>query len=306
MTPSTRPLNAIPHDLAELIAATQGQREADWQGRRVLLVHEDWGALAVSLHGGQVIHFAPRGQAPWLWLSSTPKQVPGAIRGGIPLCWPWFGDREDGQGPAHGTARSAQWRLDGCDEHNEGVEVHLSPVESLDPQLAPRVIIQANQQRLRVELLTEHVGDTPVRFTQALHSYLAVAATHSSRVEGLAGATYVDKMRGFREFDQQGELAVRGPLDRIYHSSRPLTLVDSRSEGDHRLAIRKEGSDSSVVWHPGDEAPSDIPTAELYGFLCVEAACTHLDPIWLAPGSQHLLAQELSLDEADPTASIPH
>ncbi len=287
---------SIPADLAEMVAATDGQREVDWHGRKVVVIHEQWGSLAVSLQGAQVLHFAPRGQSPWLWLTATPYEAPQAIRGGIPLSWPWFADREDGQGPQHGYARIAEWRLDASEEENDGIELHLSPLQPLDEQLSPRVVIKANHQRLRVELITEHTGDTPVRFTQALHSYFAVSNTHSSRVEGLAGATFIDKMNGFRESEQQGELAVRGALDRMYHSNRALTLVDTRAEGDHRLRIAKEGSDSSVIWHPGDKRPNDIPADHLYGFLCVEAACTQLDPIWLAPGSQHLLAQQITLD----------
>ncbi|ANF57060.1 D-hexose-6-phosphate mutarotase [Halotalea alkalilenta] len=295
MTASAASGQALPSALATLLAATNGRHEAEWEGRSVVLINQAWGSLILSLQGAQLLHFAPHGQAPWLWTSSVPKPVPAAIRGGIPLCWPWFADREDGQGPAHGYARTANWRLDACEEEAEGVELHLSPVEALDPQLSPRVVIQANAQRLRIELITEHRGDTPVKFTQALHSYFAVANAHTCRVEGLAGATYLDKLRGMREFEQAGELAIRGELDRIYHSNRSLVLVDPRTNGERRLSIAKEGSDSSVIWHPGDKPPGDVAEAELLEFLCVEAACTRLDPIWLAPGGQHLLAQQITL-----------
>ncbi|MGM0784994.1 aldose epimerase family protein [Halomonas faecis] len=315
----------IPDTLAALIDSTEGQRRAEWAGREVWLVNEAWGELAVSLQGAQVLHFlpnpaagappaspeaataegsrsapgpAPEGMVPggWLWVTPTPQPLPGTIRGGIPLCWPWFADENtadespDRSGPLHGLARQAEWRLDAADEHEEGVELHLSPRERLHSQLSPRAVIQANANRLHVELITEHVGETPEKISGALHSYLAVADAFACRVEGLAGARYLDKLAGFAEQEQQGELAVRGGLDRIYHSNAELCLDDGR----RRLRIARQSSDSAVVWHPGETLPDDTPAAAAHHFLCVESANTRLDPVWLVPGAQHLLGTTLS------------
>ncbi|MDN3557016.1 D-hexose-6-phosphate mutarotase [Halomonas maura] len=242
---------------------------------------------------------SPEGLVPggWLWVTPTPQALPGAIRGGIPLCWPWFADERtadespDRSGPMHGPARKADWRLEAVDEHEEGLELHLSPVERLHSQLVPRAVIQANAQRLHVELITEHVGETPVKITGALHSYLAVAEAHACRVEGLAGARYLDKLADFAEREQQGELGVRGGLDRIYHSNAELVLDDGR----RRLRVARQGSDSAVVWHPGEALPADTSAEAGRHFLCIESANTRLDPVWLVPGAQHLLGTTLSL-----------
>ncbi|TFH85004.1 D-hexose-6-phosphate mutarotase [Billgrantia azerbaijanica] len=323
----------IPDTLAALLDETQGQRRAEWAGREVWLANEPWGQLAVSLQGAQVLHFSPasadkhgaqdnggitektqdssaqgnttsdmRDTGGWLWVTPTPQALPGAIRGGIPLCWPWFADENtadetpDRSGPMHGPARKAAWRLEAVDEHEGGVELHLSPEARLHTQLAPRAVIQANANRLHVELITEHVGETPVKITGALHSYLAVADALACRVEGLAGARYLDKLAGFAEHEQQGELAVRGGLDRIYHSNAEIRLDDGR----RRLRIARQGSDSAVVWQPGEALPADTPAAAARHFLCVESANTRLDPVWLVPGAQHLLGTTLSRDEATP------
>ena len=304
----------IPQSLRALLDETQGQRQCEWAGRSVWLAREPWGELAVSLQGAQVLHFAPardstvassaNGDAEtlvpggWLWVTPTPQALPGAIRGGIPLCWPWFGDERgadespDRSGPFHGVARKAQWRLDAVDEHEDGIELHLSPTERLHSQLIPRVVIQANARRLHLELITEHVGETPIKISGALHSYLAVADSFACRVEGLAGARYLDKQAGFAEREQQGELAVRGGLDRIYHSNAEVVLDD----GQHRLRIARQGSDSAVVWHPGEAPPGDTSAEAVRRFVCVESANTRLDPVWLVPGAQHLLGTTLSLD----------
>ncbi|QTF91875.1 D-hexose-6-phosphate mutarotase, partial [Halomonas sp. BM-2019] len=261
----------IPQSLRTLLDETRGQRRAEWAGRELWLANEPWGELAVSLQGAQVLHFLPNpaaGALPfapaparaegsrsadangggWLWVTPTPQALPGAIRGGIPLCWPWFADEHtadespDRSGPMHGPARTAPWRLEAVDEHEGGVELHLSPETRLHSQLVPRAVIQANAHRLHVELITEHVGETPVKISGALHTYLAVRDAFACRVEGLAGARYLDKLAGFAEREQQGELGVRGALDRIYHSNAELILDD----GTRRLRIARQGSDSAV------------------------------------------------------------
>ncbi|MGK0544250.1 D-hexose-6-phosphate mutarotase [Halomonas cupida] len=233
----------------------------------------------------------------WLWVTPTPQQVPGAIRGGIPLCWPWFADENtadesaDRSGPMHGPARKADWQLDAVDEHEDGVEVHLSLPQRLHSQLHPRAVVQANAQRLHVELITEHLGETPVKMTAALHSYLAVDQVFACRVEGLAGARYLDKLKGFAESEQIGELGVREGIDRIYHSNAEVVLDD----GHRRLRIARQNSDSVVVWNPGESPNPDTPLDAARRFLCVESANTRLDPVWLVPGAQHMLGTTLSL-----------
>lgn len=304
----------IPESLAALVEETRGQRRAHWAGREVWLANEAWGQLAVSLQGAQVLHFLPKSPEDataegsssagdesegWLWVTPTPQELPGAIRGGIPLCWPWFADENtadespDRSGPMHGPARKADWRLDAVDEHEEGVELHLSPVERLHGQLVPRAVIQANARRLHVELITEHLGETPVKITGALHTYLAVEDAFACRVEGLAGASYLDKLADFAERDQQGELGVRGGLDRIYRSNAELVLDDGR----RRLRVARQSSDSAVIWHPGDAPPADTSVEAARRFLCVESANTRIDPVWLVPGAQHLLGTTLSRED---------
>ncbi|MGO2131357.1 MAG: D-hexose-6-phosphate mutarotase [Halomonas sp.] len=313
----------IPPNLQALLDKTEGQRLTQWQGRQVWLANEPWGQLAVSLQGAQVLHYlpapppssadAPENTPPrtasealvpggWLWVTPTPQALPGAIRGGIPLCWPWFADEHtadesaDRSGPMHGPARLAEWRLDAADPHEDGVELHLSPVERLHSQLAPRALIQANAQRLHVELITEHVGDTPVKMTGALHTYLAVTDAFGCQIEGLSGARYLDKLQDFSQSEQVGELAVRGGLDRIYHTNAELVLDD----GHRRLRVARQSSDSAVIWHPAQQPPPDTSVDAARHFLCIESANTRLDPVWLVPGAQHLLGTTLSMDTPPP------
>ncbi|MCL7931162.1 D-hexose-6-phosphate mutarotase [Halomonas llamarensis] len=286
----------IPDSLHQQLHATQGQQTITWEARELVLFNQPWGQLIIARQGAQVVHFAPKGERSWLWMTSTPKTLPSAIRGGIPLCWPWFGDEryadesDDRSGPFHGLARLAPWRLDAVDEHEEGIEAHLSPETRLHSQLNVRAVIQANAKRLHVEIVSENSGETPVKISAALHSYLAVDEIGQCRLEGLVGARYLDKHRGFAEAEQQGILAIHGPIDRIYHSNTPVLLND----GERTLRIAKHDSDSTVVWHPGSEPPADTSTEDARHFICVEAANTRLDPVWLVPGAQHVLGTTLS------------
>ncbi|WNL37985.1 D-hexose-6-phosphate mutarotase [Halomonas sp. PAMB 3264] len=289
----------IPDSLQTLVDDVDGQSNARWQDREVVVFNMAWGEMVVSLQGAQVLHFKPKGDsAAWLWVTPTPAALPDTIRGGIPLCWPWFADERyadespERDGPFHGLARQAPWRLDAVDEHAEGIEVHLSPNDRLHSLLTARVVIQANAQRLNVELISENIGETPVKMSGALHTYLGVAHTHQCRLEGLAGARYLDKLKDFAEAEQQGVLAVHGPVDRIYHTNEAVAL----SDGERTLRVAKQSSDSTVVWHPGDALPADTPQEAGFRFVCVEAANTRLDPVWLVPGAQHLLGTTLSLD----------
>ncbi|MBE0465101.1 MAG: D-hexose-6-phosphate mutarotase [Halomonadaceae bacterium] len=285
-----------PDSLVNLIAHVEGQQTANWEGRDVALFNMPWGELAISLQGAQVLHFRPANDTGWLWITPIPQPLPDVIRGGIPLCWPWFADERyadespDRNGPFHGLARQAAWRLDAVDEHAEGIEVHLSPAQSLHSQLTARVVIQANAQRLNVELISENIGDAPVKTSGALHTYLAVNDIHACRLEGLAGARYLDKLRDFAESEQQGTLAIHGAIDRIYHSNEAVMLND----GVRSLRVAKQSSDSTVVWHPNTELPSDTPADAARHFVCIESANTRLDPVWLVPGAQHLLGTTLS------------
>ncbi|WP_404983117.1 D-hexose-6-phosphate mutarotase [Cobetia marina] len=282
----------IPESLRALVDATSGQRTCEWQGRMLLILNRAWGELVVCHQGAQVLHYQPASQRPWLWVTETPATLPGSIRGGIPLCWPWFADEyPEGETELHGPARKAEWRIDAVEEdEEEGIEIHASPQSPLHAALSPRVVIFAGRHFLKVELITENRGENPVKMTGALHTYFAVEDAFQCRVTGLAGASYLDKRQDFSRLDQQGELGIRGPLDRIYQSSQVQVLED----GQRRLRIAKQGSDSTVVWHPGDAPPADTSVENAHGFLCVEAACTRLDPVWLPPGAQHLLVQHIS------------
>src|SRR6266700_1338059 len=66
------------------------------------------------LHGAHVTSWKPSGADEVLFVSSQSRWEDGsAIRGGVPICFPWFGGKaDDPKAPAHGFVRTKAWQLE--------------------------------------------------------------------------------------------------------------------------------------------------------------------------------------------------
>lgn len=253
---------------------------------------------ALSLHGGQLLAFAPQGEAEWLWLSPQTTQPPGAVRGGVPVCWPYFGRQEQPAGvPQHGFARSTRWELSSSALQADGsVALELELPAHASTPLRLRQSLRLGRT-LRQALHTHNSGAQPLRYTQALHSYFRVGDAARVGLHGLDGLRYFDRYDG-GEHAQHGDWDLHDPRDpgrsdRTYH----------RAGGDYvlqdpvlrrRLRIRSEGSASLVVWNPGAvgiTAIADAPATGWRDFVCVEVSNAGEDVIELGPGQAHTLAQ---------------
>ena len=204
-------------------------------GLRRVLVETTRAEAEIFLHGAHVTHFQPRGQKPVLFMSEKSAFEPGKpIRGGVPICFPWFGAREDGRpGPAHGFARLMAWELIGAELAADGdivIQLRLVSNEATrkewDGDLKPnyRVSIGA---ALGLELRVRNTGEQPMRIEEALHSYLAVSDVRKVSVEGLAGVTYADRV-GPPRTETEGSTAIRitAETDRIYGNTQSACVVE--------------------------------------------------------------------------------
>jgi glucose-6-phosphate 1-epimerase len=255
---------------------------------------------AFSLHGGQLLSWTPVGTSEVLWLSPITTRPPGAIRGGVPICWPYFARQgQPDDAVQHGFARNTVWSLDSAVLDAEGVaELQLSlPASGTVPMRLTQ------RWRLGSELLQEltstHTGDAPLRFTDALHTYFRVGDATRVRLDGLDGLAYANKYDG-RLYRQQGAWSLSDPRDpgrsdRIYHAAGGDYLLHDPVLA-RRLAITTGGSASVVVWNPGEEgarAMKDVPDADWTGFVCIEAANAMPDVVTLQPGQSHTLSQQV-------------
>ena len=256
----------------------------------------------IDLVGATVTSWMPRGRGEQLWLSPTTARTPGtAIRGGIPICWPWFGPHPaDAAQPGHGTVRRLPWRCTGHALADDGaVEVALEPEAGPGPATHPDLAVSLRVRfgtALHAALLTRAVGRSAATFSAALHTYLRVDDVRQVRLDGLDGVPYRDKIDQGRFKVQAGPVSFTGPTDRVYQPCPPtVTLHD----GARRLRIASSGAGACVVWNPwaeGAERIADMPRDSWPGFVCVEAADVFESAVTLAPGTAHLLEQAVSVE----------
>jgi glucose-6-phosphate 1-epimerase len=271
-----------------------------------ITINTDLAECEIYLHGAHVTHWRPRRHHPVLWLSETAQFAPGkAIRGGIPVCWPWFGPHpSDAKAKAHGFARTCPWQIrhseilpDGAaqvilaltsDEHTRALWPYDFSLE-LDVRAG---------KTLSVALRTVNLSDAPVSITEALHTYLAVGDVREAALSGLGGAEYIDQLRGHaRQIEQDTTLTFESETDRIYQTAHGCVL---RDPGMNRvITVNKRRSGSSVIWNPWIEKTArlgDVPPHAWTGFACVETANAFEHAVLIAPGGTHEIATTISVD----------
>jgi D-hexose-6-phosphate mutarotase len=281
---TTRPGAAAEHPLAGLFVPGSGQplRWVTHQERELLLIEHPRFQAAFSRQGGQLLHFQPRGQRPWLWCASH-WQRGGAIRGGVPVCWPWFGRHPSESGwPSHGWARLSDWELLDCTVDEQGVRLRWQ-LQLCDWQ----VTLEAELgDGMHLRLRSSHQDSEPCQLSHALHAYWRVSDVVRVSVLGLEGAHGHDLLRR-AACQQRGALRVEDGCHRIFRHGGLLQLQDLAWQ--RSLSINTHGAANSVVWHPGSRPLTDVGWSEALGFLSVQAACCMADSLTLQPGQEALL-----------------
>jgi len=270
----------------------------------IRLTAPDGATATLSLHGGHVLSWQPPGAAEQLYLSPRSEFALGkAIRGGVPVIFPQFNER--GPLPKHGFARTALWELVSLEQ---GKDDALAVMRLRDNDETRRlwphafeleVSVRVGGRSLDIELACENLGDAPLQFSAALHTYLRVADLDAVSVEGFSGLRYWDSIKQ-AEALQRMDLLLTGEkgvldLDRIYFGvkERPLLMAEDRRQ----VIIRQQGFEDTVVWNPGPERCAklaDMPPEGWSEMLCVEAACIGR-PIELPAGESWVGRQSLTL-----------
>ena len=211
------------------------------------------------LQGAHVTHWTPRGQRPVLFVSPKSLFTPGkAIRGGVPVIFPWFGPRSDGKsGPAHGFARSTEWTIETARLLDEGkVEITLvlasnDSTSGFWPAFNLRFRVTFGSE-LEMELETRNDSKEPFTYEEALHTYLAIADIDQASVAGLEGTTYIDKTDEFKRKKQGADaLRIAKETDQVHLSTRATCRIYD-PVWNRRIFIEKSGSDSTVIWNSVD------------------------------------------------------
>lgn len=262
------------------------------------LVHA-CGQVRIALQGAQVLSWVPSGHPDLIWMSPAARFAPGQpLRGGIPVCWPWFGSRMDSATlPAHGIARTALWDLVASEVSDDGrvrVEFRLIPggaAASLWPFTTPVDYRVTLGEVLELELLTRNLSAETVAIGAALHTYWAVADVREVGIVGLDGCTYLDKVEGDGLKRQQGAVSITGETDRVYFDDGASCVIEDPGNA-RRIRVDKRGSRTTVVWNPWVEKAARLGDMGENGYLkmvCVETANAANDVVAIAPGGEHLL-----------------
>ena len=261
------------------------------------------------LQGAHLAQWQPAGARPVLFLSERSVFERGkAIRGGVPIIFPWFGNRtpnalsQRSDGPSHGFARTADWTL--VFAALAGDDLHLTL--TLDPSEVSRALGYDQFQlvyqltlgaELRLRLTVRNQGTAPLWFEEALHTYLAVGDAREILIHGLGETRYLDKTDDFKvKVQSDSLLRLTGETDRPYLDTGATVDLDDPLYG-RRVRVEKANSRTTVVWNPWSTLTAKLPDMSPEGWLsmvCVETANVASDAITLHPGEQHTVEARIS------------
>jgi len=282
----------------------------DQQGKlSVITVENDFATAKITPYGANVLSFiprSPRNMADLLWVSPT-AVFDGSqpVRGGIPICWPWFGKHaSDSTLPAHGFVRNMLWQLDQVNHLESGATELSFSIESSDeslkiwPYLFHLQLVVTVAESLTLRLVTTNLSDHTMVLTEAFHSYFKVGDASKVTVSGLEGSVHIDTLSAMKRSVQTKKLFLSPPMDSVFLNH----AVDAKIDDvvlSRQISVRKQGSSSTVVWNPGSEIVKgfkDISNEAWPEFLCVESGNVFEDVVTLLAGEKHELKLELFSD----------
>ncbi|MCE2570035.1 D-hexose-6-phosphate mutarotase [Motilimonas eburnea] len=279
------------------------QLMSDEKGVEFVKVQHPKAQACFTLHGAHLIHFQAQDQAPAIWLSKTAIfDNKKAIRGGVPICWPWFGAPAPSLGeglPSHGFARNSLWQLGDIKEDEQQVVISFTLTDSpathsLWPHQFELTLTAIISDTLQLSLITKNTGSQPLQYLAALHTYLNISAPEQVEVTGL-GPTYIDSLDNKAIKNAAANLTLSGPVDSLY--IEPTNIVKLADSGLAReLNITSQGHDTIVAWTPwveGAKSMGDMPDDGYQTMVCLEAAITG-NAVTVAPGESHLLSTTIS------------
>lgn len=253
----------------------------------------------ISLQGAHLLSWIPEGEEDVIWLSDEAKFSAGkSVRGGVPICWPWFGAHEsNAEYPAHGFARTTDWQIintEALSEGNTRITFATRPQVETEVMWPPETSVQFQVtvgQKLEMELLTHNNGTEPITIGQALHTYFNVADVGRVLLHGLDDTNYLDKPDNFRRKVQHGPVTIDSEVDRIYLDTTSECVIEDKLL-KRNIIIIKCGSHSTVVWNPWQavaDKMGDLGDEGYKKMLCVESCNAAEDVVTIAPGKAHQL-----------------
>lgn len=255
------------------------------------------------LHGGHVTSWRPAGSEEALYVSPNSLWQDGkAIRGGVPVCFPWFGDKDgDPTAPAHGFVRTREWKLESIamEGGDAVVTMEIASQDNTNSWWPHEFRLQCRAcfgPELRIDLLVSNQGKSSFSFEEALHAYFRVGDVERVLLQGLDATSFLDKTEHREQKTNYGELRFTGETDRVFLNTQ--TEIELEDPSLHRmLRIQKHGSITTVVWNPWEQKSAemgDLGPGEWKNFACIEVSNVVPYPIVLDPGKTHVMSAVVS------------
>jgi glucose-6-phosphate 1-epimerase len=284
-------INLIPEKLRRL--EIPGRVEiVNGHGQLPLIqIHTPWSMAEIYLAGAHVAGFQKNGEPPLLFMSAQSHFAAGEpLRGGVPICFPWFGPRA-GQ-PAHGLARIRSWELAAATVHDDAVTVRLHlPPAALPPEwsaLRTEFIVTVAEQ-LTMELIATNESKAALEIENCLHTYFRVSDIGQVVLTGLRDAPFDDfaaGAAGARQVEHDPGLHVTKEINRVYPGNIAAVEIHD-AQWQRTIRVEKSHSESTVVWNPWttQKLPDDFDPAEYRQMVCVESGNVKQNKLSLAPGA---------------------
>jgi glucose-6-phosphate 1-epimerase len=294
--------NSMDISIPGIVSRAKGRGGLD-----LIKVCNDFAEAEIFLYAANIAHFQPKGRKPLLWMSPrSPFEEGKNLRGGVPICWPWFGPNKSNKAfPMHGFARNRVWTPESAATLADGrtrISLILKDDEGTkalwDHAFSLRMTYTIGTG-LEMELECENTGLDPFRYEDSLHTYFAVGNVGKVKISGLDGIPFFDKSSGGIFSVGKGILSPERETDHVYFGRDLACTVEDLSWG-RRIFVEHSGTQATVVWNPWIEGGARIAEiGEAWpGFVCVEAANCLQNPVQLLPGTIHKTRARYRVEES--------
>ncbi len=270
----------------------------DSHGLTCARLNNPGGKAEIALHGAHLTSFTPKDQAAVLWMSEKSYFEAGKpIRGGIPICWPWFGEHPDNPDmSSHGFARLFTWEPiagGNCDDGATFLEFALTPGLITDKFKTNDFLVKLRVEvsnKLSAALIIDNTSRKDFSYSAALHSYFNISDISKISISGLQGKTYIDTLNNTKHV-QKGNISFTAETDSVYLDTEDSCIINDPGF-KRKITVAKKGSRSTVVWNPWDVKAQRMPDfgdMEFHKMVCVETTNAETDARTLAPNESHTL-----------------
>lgn len=280
----------------------------DEHSLQFLSVENSLATATIALQGAHVMHWQPKtATEPVLWLSSNARYTEGrSIRGGIPICWPWFGAHPtDSSYCPHGFARVIPWKVLQTSILANGATrllLEMTHTDVTKKQLSYDyrfVLAITIGQTLRLEMMTTNLASHPFMIGEAFHTYFNISDVDHIEITGLENLMFSDKVAGYERNVQHGPIKFNGEFDRVYLNSRRDCVIHDAGY-ERKIRVTKSCSHTTIIWTPWGEKASQMGDMgadnEWRKMICLESANAMENSVTIYPNETHTMVTEYSLE----------